>query len=75
MSQESQFALAADDAAVISRLAQQIGIEPGILVRIAAHALADHIRQHGALTLPVRIVTAPVQQLGAAQNILSGPWT
>jgi hypothetical protein len=77
MPQESHIAIGAEDAAVIGHLAQQIGIEPGILVRIAAHALADHIRQHGTLTLPVRIATPQTQQINGKgpHNILSGPWS
>lgn len=76
-----------DDAAVINTFAEQIGTTGSQLTVMAVKAIADHLRLHGSLTLPLRIglpaphcAHCPLARLPdsavhtAPQNVIQGRW-
>lgn len=77
-----------DDAAVINTFAAQLGTTGSHLTAIAVKAIADHLRLHGSLTLPLRIglpaphcVHCPLAKLpdparhnGQPLNVIQGRW-
>lgn len=75
------------DLALVEHFAALAGVDSRTLVNLAVAALADHIRQHGSLQLPVRIgppsplcahcpLTKALQSSREASstNVISGPW-
>ena len=71
--QTGHIALSTADAATIESMAAQIGVDSGVLIRIAAHALAQHIRHTQQLTLPITIAPATLETaLQDAGKILQG---
>jgi len=55
MSAPTPIAVSSADSAVIDSFAAQAGIPGNQLITAVVAAFADHLRQHGSLTLPVRI--------------------
>lgn len=43
------------DTILLQNFATQLGITPSTLIHLAAHAIADHLRQTSSLTLPLSI--------------------
>lgn len=85
MASESRTAPDPTDLAVVRRFAALTGMEAQTLVHLAVAALAEHIRQHGSLQLPVRIgppsplcahcpLARVIHSAPPTDNILTGPW-
>lgn len=84
MSLERSTAPDPEALATVQRFAAQSGIDAHTLIDLAVAALAEHIRQHGSLQLPVRIglpsplcahcPLAKLLETAPPANITRGPW-